>query len=791
MLVSAAIPNLVNGVSQQPPTLRLASQGDIQENCSSNAADGLTWRYGTRHLAGTDISPTLRVFTHAIDRSTSERYIVAVTNGAVAVFDHLGNRKTVNMPDGNAYLASADPRTDFVALTLQDYTFIVNRRVTVQARAETAPTRNPEAMVAIRQGNYGRTYSIHLGGTLACSYTTPDGSDPSHAARVDTSWIAERLLTGTIPGGPAAGESISGPGAGNMSPHTVVRLGNVLYGYHALGQNFSIHTEDGFNGQAMVVIKGTIQRFTDLPNQGPEGFVVKVAGDQTSNFDDYWVVFKKDHPNDSTGYWEECVAPGSPLGFDMATMPHVLVREANGTFTFRQGEWKDRSVGNPEAVPDRSFMGRKIRDVFFLRDRLGFLSGGSVSLSRTGEYFNHWPRTLTAVLDDDPIDLDAPSTRAADLDFAVPEGKVLVLWAGGQAQYELGSEGPLTPTTVAIDQTSAFSYASSCRPAVGGNTLYFAVNQDSWTGVHEYYVDTDTKLMDSTDLSGHVPRYIAGRAHRIIAAPAYGFLAVLTDNDPSALYVYQYLTNGRERIQSAWSRWSLGDDAAVMNGEVIGAQLFLLVQRPSGVSLESIPLASGDVDTGANFHYHVDRKLFETQCTVGITGGNTLITMPYADSGDLVVCRRGLKEDFETPEDVFLEILSRPSPSQILVSGQHFGRPLVIGKPFPKRYRFSPIYMREDGSRGNVRHGGRLQLRFIDIVFARAGAFTVEMTAQGRATRRHHFVPKNRETGGTFRVPLMCRNTYLTLELTSDSPLPAYFTGAEWEGFYTARSKFL
>ena len=43
-LVSKSIPNFINGVSQQPPSLRLESQGEVQENGLSDVVDGLKKR---------------------------------------------------------------------------------------------------------------------------------------------------------------------------------------------------------------------------------------------------------------------------------------------------------------------------------------------------------------------------------------------------------------------------------------------------------------------------------------------------------------------------------------------------------------------------------------------------------------------------------------------------------------------------------------------------------------------------------------------------------------------------
>lgn len=43
-LISSSIPNFVNGVSQQPFTLRLSSQLDAQENGISTVSEGLMKR---------------------------------------------------------------------------------------------------------------------------------------------------------------------------------------------------------------------------------------------------------------------------------------------------------------------------------------------------------------------------------------------------------------------------------------------------------------------------------------------------------------------------------------------------------------------------------------------------------------------------------------------------------------------------------------------------------------------------------------------------------------------------
>ena len=102
-LVSKNIPNLINGVSQQPAALRLASQGEVQENGFSDIVDGLkkrpptefkkTLRKGTP--IGTQLFPNelRRSFVHTYKRSDSEQFTVIYDPETVKmrVYDIEGN----------------------------------------------------------------------------------------------------------------------------------------------------------------------------------------------------------------------------------------------------------------------------------------------------------------------------------------------------------------------------------------------------------------------------------------------------------------------------------------------------------------------------------------------------------------------------------------------------------------------------------------------------------------------------------------------------------------------------
>ena len=178
----------------------------------------------------------------------------------------------------------------------------------------------------------------------------------------------------------------------------------------------SVATQDGFNNNAMIGVTDTVQRFSLLPATAPADYTVLVKTDPNGDeAGSYYVKY-----NDEEKVWEECVCPNILVGLDATTMPHALVREADGSFTFKKLEWTERKVGDEDSNPLPSFVDYAISDIFFYRNRLGLLSGENVILSESGEYFNFWMTTATDILDIDPIDVATTTTRINFLNYAIP-----------------------------------------------------------------------------------------------------------------------------------------------------------------------------------------------------------------------------------------------------------------------------------------------------------------------------------------------------------------------------------
>lgn len=797
MLISTTIPNLVNGVSQQPYALRLASQCEEQINGYASVVEGLRKRPGTRHIARLPRTLTGNAFIHTINRDANEQYVVIIGDNTLRVFDLRGNEKVVNFPNGKAYLQTDKPAEVFRCVTVADYTFVLNTQVVVRKGSSKTPKRSPEALVWVKQGNYGATYKVFINGVERASYKTPDGSDPSHINNVATDHIASQLASGLT-------NSIGGD-------FTITRIGSTLWIRRKDGGDFTIQCDDSLGDNGLQCIKGRIQRFSELPARAVNGFVVEVTGDQSSSFDNYYVRYEADNTG-GDGVWKETVAGDEYDSLDKTTMPHALIREADGTFTFKPIEWEKRKVGDLDSNPFPSFVDRKINDVFFHRNRLGFISDENIVFSKAGDYFNFFRGTATATLDDDPIDVGVSHVKVSILRHAIPFNETLLLFSD-QTQFQLGSAEILTPDTVAVNQTTEFECSLRAKPVGVGRFVYFAVNRGTFTGIREYYVEGATEAEDAAEITGHVPKYIPGGVFKLAASGNEDVLLALSDQTPNMVYVYKFYWSENERLQSAWSRWVFAPGDRILNADFIESKLYLLIERHDGIHLEEMNLEPGAVEEGWDIAVHLDRCV--TQKNVAgieflendpaLEGDDvTRITLPYKLAEDeqvqIVVGPGGSR----TPGVIFTNFTTDNSGDVTVLDlqGDWRNQPFFIGVPYEFRYRFSTFVIKEEAvGGGQMTVGeGRIQLRKVTLLYNDSGYFRVEVTPFRRDTYTYIFSGRVVGSGknligrvaveqGKFTFPVAAKNDQVTIELVNDSYLPCFFLSAEWEAFYTIRSR--
>ena len=782
-LVSRTIPNLVQGVSQQPEVLRLNSQASEQINGFSSVVEGLKKRPPTEYVAKLSNSSFGNAYIHTINRDTNERYIVVITNGSIAVYDINGVSKTVvNQTGATSYLTSINPKQDFVCMTVADYTFIVNKNTTTAMASTTSSAKIEQAVYSVLQGVNSTKYSI-----------TIDGSTYSFTSTNTNSEDIRNGLKSAI---------------GSPANITITNIGNSSFAIVKSSGSLTVTASDGYGNDASQVVKEKVQNFSDLPVPAINGQVVQVTGDADSGFDDYYVKFIE-----ADNLWQETVAPNTKTTFNNTTMPHILIRTADGNFRFTQVDgstytisgtdydvpaWGTRICGDIDSVPDPSFIGRKLNDIFFHRNRLGFLADENVIMSRSGEFYEFFPETITQSLDTNPIDVASTHTKVSILRHAISFDEELLLFSD-QTQFILSGGSTLTAENISINVTTEFEADKNITPVGAGSNVYFGFNKGNFTGIRELFIASDTDTKQADDITANVPKYIPANVFKLSSATNENIIVGLSSDENNALYVYQYYVSERRRLQSAWSKWTFGTSAtdSILNMDFIENELFIINERSDGVYLEKMDISPALTDTGETYLTHLDRKLNNTQITETYNAGTnqTTITLPYTITNTIKLVG---KSGASNKAGQAIAIVSQ-SGTSIVVSGDITAQNYFLGEQYEFKFTFSQQFIQiadTQGSRISVKEG-RLQIRNWNVSFNDTGYFTTEVKPVGRDISTTTYTGTITGTGllgtvnledGDYTFAVQSENDKLTVTIKNDSHLPSNFINASWQGYYVTAS---
>ena len=813
-VISRAIPTLLRGISQSSDATKQADHADIQDNADSNPVIGLVKRPGLRYVTALSSSSLGNVHIQTINRDANEQYVAIFSNGNVKVYELDGTEKTVNKPDGTTYLNTSDPRSVIKTVTIADYTFVVNTSIATAMDTTLSGGTDTQAVVFITQATSKTTYSVTVDGNTVTDDTT--GDDP-----LSTDTVATNLKN-------SLDSALTG--------FTIARNGPVLHIKKNDGSNFSIDGSDTQGDTKMTIIKDSVQRFTDLPNVSPNGYVVEVKGDEDTNFDNYYVKFVTNNGGTfEEGQWEETLEPGITFKFDYGTMPHVLIRQADGNFRFAKVDgdtytissvdytlpkWGERTVGDVVSAPDPSFIGNKINNVFFFRNRLGFLAGDNVILSRVSEFFNFFPETVISVLDSEPIDVAASHTKVAILKHAVTMGEQLILFSE-QTQFVLtSSSDSLTPKSANVIVATEFESSDDAQPVGSGSSIYFLTKKGSFAGIREYITQGE-EIRDAANITIHVPRLIPSNIFKMAVSNNQDVLVLLGTDNPNKLYINRWLYGGQgEKILNSWFTFTINSNRSFKNVDFIGTDLFAVVEEANKVTLEKIPFETDFREANAEFQFHLDHKVTEatTGVSVAYSSGTdvTTFTLPYRLRASMNVVGRyladgetstfvdtqGNTKTLKSGQVITTSNSTDGSTSTITANGDYRNSKFIIGEPYEMHYRFSSqrLTAGTSGQPGGEYISGRLQLHHFYIKFEDTGFFKVEVTPENRDTSTHKFTGRllgaassaigqiNLETG-TFRVPIMSRADRVNIDVKNDTFLPTQLSSAEYEAMFHMRSR--
>ena len=177
--VTQTIPNVIQGISQQPDELKLLGQVNDMTNALPDITNGLLKRPAGKFVAslsdGTNNSTTNGKWFHYY-RDENEQYIGQIAqNGVVKMWDCLtGAEKTVvNAIGNNTYLTHTGDE-DIQTLTLNDYTYINNRSKVTAMDTTTEPLGNfgKEVFVELKSISYAKQYALNLFNNTTTSTVT-------------------------------------------------------------------------------------------------------------------------------------------------------------------------------------------------------------------------------------------------------------------------------------------------------------------------------------------------------------------------------------------------------------------------------------------------------------------------------------------------------------------------------------------------------------------------------------------------------------------------------------------
>ena len=737
------------------------------------------------------------------------------------------------------YLDTVTNPNDIAVLNVVDKTFVVNKKVVPQMvnSFTTGDILESFVVMSIIQG--GANYTVRLVWTnssnvvVGYEYTaTASVSHPSAEAVVNS--IVSLINNGS---GIAPGTSTNGS-AGEVAHEIIAtRVGNGIHLVRNSGgvytQPFDVETFGSAHQDGIYSFSHDITTAAKLPTQCVDGYRVKVSNSDEIDADDYYVKFVSS--NTTLGYgpgsWEETVAPVIQFTFDVNTMPHLLTRDANGHFTFAPAVYKDRIIGDDNTNPIPSFVGRLINGVFVYRNRLGFLAGDSVILSRADDFFNFWNKTALTVSDDDPVDIDCTSTKPQTLRYVVPQSTGLVIFGQGE-QFLLSTTGDvLSPKSAKVNRLASFDASENVAPIDTGIAIGFVNTTSSNTRHFEIFDVSSDTAPKAAETSLPVSDLLPDNVDLYANDPNLSVFSLATKNEKK-LFFYRYLQRGDKRAIEGWFQQELDHNIQyqyfdkgtlfVVTQDSLN-KLYLnriaLQQHSDGGVVRSVtqfnlPFGIGFGETGlttvtANHSTRssdvkLDRFIQGPLKTYNSANDTTDIQVPYTDF-DTVLAITGFTKDASNkiedlhPKVFLFESFSvhvSGSKSTITVPGDLRDALVIAGKkynmevvlPRPRVISRSGDGYVADTSANLIIHRMKIQAGF-------GGPLSYKLRISGRTADEDNMstvvppgynaslMPISVQTKHT--IPIHQRTDNFELVLIGESPYPLTLESYDWEGRYT------
>ena len=836
--IRVSMDSLRQGVSQQPPHLRIVGQGSEQINGWSSPVEGLAKRNPMRLIAQIKDNPLDNFYLQMFDITATESYSLLLypldanttrleifNNGIPPTLNVHGQGMTLDSGginiDNTGYLwSSGDFYKNYVLINNGPLGLLLNRTHTVEMDPTLSPARKNNGLIFVQAVGYELTYKVIIDGSEVASFTTPKATDDDN--QISTSRVASELAT-----------QISA-----LAGFTAVTDSYVTEVTKDDGSSFVMELDDNRSNTFARAFTDKVGGLSELPNIAPNGYVVNVISDPSTTLDDRYFKFGTyDGSSSGEGGWGETVKPGIEYKLDVNTMPIVIRRvsagvlfigpadgssETAGSETFTFPSWAERTAGDEETVPPPEFVGKQIKDHVYFRSRYVTCAGTSIVFSEVDDVFNFFQDTSAALTETDPFSLRASSERSSELLWMLPvDESILVFSAYSQFQARPADADVLTPTTAIILRLSNLESNGDVRPRLAGPQVLFSTREFGYSHFREFtfFESTQRKiglnLGGSNDVTLNLPKYIDGFVTHWTVGETVDTAVAITDKDRKTLYVYKYLwgsgAQGLQKQQASWSKWVFKQDIQWV--KFMDNLLWLVVSDANGTY--SCVIASDEIEDPIDLQLHLDRLIAYPECnsdpqssndvvaTYDAATNTTTFVLPYTPSEKAIAVTRftgsGLRGLWLGESTTNTIVCSQ-------VPGDWTANAIGFGEPYEFSYEFTPGYLpAKDQAKQRIvgELDGRTQVLRWHVHHYQTGAYNVRVKRKSRPNDTvHKFRARfpnvmnsqlDTETSfletGSIQVPVCSRNTDCVVSIESDSWLPCVISGAAWEGSYNDRAK--
>jgi hypothetical protein len=751
------------------------------------AADGYRVFTAIRTVAATHTAGQLSAALAAMNTAQTN-YDNAVTDEATKLGlynTQVANCAITTVP-ANAYLKDASPE-DIEVLTLNDYTFILNKGKTVAMDATTTAALPHQAFVVLSIVGTGH-YQIKLDGTIRATYNAGSGGD------------VDQILNDLV--GDIHNQTFGG------KTYTAIRVGAGIY--ISCTAAFAIEAVGGPSEDALYAFQDTVATVSALPSQAKDGYVVKVVNSGDVEVDDMWLQFNaSSNATYGVGTWEETVGPGITYKFDPLTMPHQLVRQSDGSFTYGPITWDERVIGDLNTNPDPSFVGSQIKHMFLYRNRLGFLSNETVTMSRAGDLFNFFNTTALTATDDDPIDISASTAKPVTLHYVRPTAVGLILF-GDTEQFLLSTDSDiLSPKTAKINTMASYECDPDIEAVSTGISTNFIAKTPLYTKVFNLLDIRNDSPPLAEELTLNIPELIPSTIDHFISSAAASIMSLGTIGS-STIYQYRFLQLSEKRIAS-WYKWNL--TGTLLDQFFDQSTYYTVVANGTNVEVQSFNLRQSSdegfltLPTGERTDVFLDYWSVNPYRTYNSGTDTTRVFLPYntvAGKTLVVVALGGYIGGSNVTSSQSVGAVLEPTVAGTTgayyadITGDYRGRDLIIGYQYEMSLELPTFYItKNEGSFVSSDQTADLVLHRINVATGLSGPVTYEIDLTGiptwenvvSTTLPNTYVLNNvnLSSGSVHIVPIYQRNRNTSIRIIGNTPFPVSILDITWEGKYSSR----